>query len=250
MGVIYLRTNLVNGKQYVGQSKNFKEREYSWNCLKCPYGNQLLTKERNDYGLNNFSVEIIKECDDTELDYWEKYFIENLNTIYPNGYNQTEGGSLGFHHSEITKKKISEKNTGNIPYNKGKKIEDIFDEETCSIIRKKISDFAKTRIGEKNSFFGKTFLKPPMLGKHHTEETKLKISKKNKNGKTSIPIIQANDNGNVIKWVSIREASRNGYDCGSISRAVRGEYKKSEHHYKGSMWYFESDYIKMLGETP
>ena len=25
---IYLRTNLVNGKQYVGQTRNFKQREY------------------------------------------------------------------------------------------------------------------------------------------------------------------------------------------------------------------------------
>lgn len=34
MYVVYLRTNLVNGKQYVGQTKDFVNRERKWNNLK------------------------------------------------------------------------------------------------------------------------------------------------------------------------------------------------------------------------
>ena len=112
MGVIYLRTNLVNGMQYVGQTKDFIKRERAWKCLGWAYANQLLTDERNKYGLANFNFEILKECDDSELNKWEKYFIKEFNTIYPNGYNDNEGGKLGFHHSEETKKKIGESGKG------------------------------------------------------------------------------------------------------------------------------------------
>ena len=48
MGVIYLRTNLVNGMQYVGQSTNFKQREYEWDgCwyTKAEYEKMLAEKD-------------------------------------------------------------------------------------------------------------------------------------------------------------------------------------------------------------
>lgn len=112
MGVVYLRTNLINGKQYVGQTVDFKKRESAWKSIKWNYANQLLTDERNKYGLDNFKVEIIKECDNVDLDYWEKYYIKKYNTEFPNGYNDNEGGKLGFHHSEETKKKIGESGKG------------------------------------------------------------------------------------------------------------------------------------------
>jgi len=112
MGVIYLRTNLVNGMQYVGQTVDFKKRESAWKCIKWVYANKLLTEDRNKYGLENFKTEILEECDDSKLDELEIYYVDKLNTIYPNGYNDNEGGSIGFHHSEETKKKISESNKG------------------------------------------------------------------------------------------------------------------------------------------
>lgn len=243
MGVIYLRTNLINGKQYVGQTKNMHRRNYSWNCLKHKYGNQLLTDERNKYGLDNFKTKILKECDDSELDQYEKYYIEKYNTIYPNGYNSNSGGKINFKHSDETKKKISESNKGNTPWNKGKTLNELFDDETAEKIREKIRSFGKTRIGEKNAFYGKTFKVHPMQGKHHTEEAKTKISKANMNGKTSFKIIQVKDNGEIFVWKSMREASRNGYDCGSISKACNGKYHNCGHRYKNSNWYYKDDYL-------
>lgn len=114
MGVIYLRTNTINGMQYVGQTKNIIRRNRNWNNTKFSYSNKLLTEDRNKYGVNNWDLTILKECDDSELDKWEKYYIKEFNTIYPNGYNDNEGGSIGFHHSEKTKQQISQTEKGKI----------------------------------------------------------------------------------------------------------------------------------------
>lgn len=93
MKCIYLRTNLVNGKQYVGQTNDFKQREYEWNSLNGHYAGKLIFNARKKYGLENFKVEILKECDtQDELNKWEIFYIKELNTKKPNGYNLTDGG--------------------------------------------------------------------------------------------------------------------------------------------------------------
>lgn len=79
--------------------------------------------------------------------------------------------------------------------------------------RKRFSDLAKTRIGNKNSFFGK----------HHTEDAKAKISKKNtgrflgkngsnwQGGKTKLNILIRNSQ-EYIKWRKI-VFERDNYIC-------------------------------------
>lgn len=246
MGVIYIRTNLINGMQYVGKAKNIIARNCNWNCLKYKYGNQFLTDERNKYGLENFKTDIIKECDDEDLDKWEKHYIALYDTIYPNGYNDNEGGSIGFHHSERTKRAISKANTGKEAWNKGKTYEELFDEETANKLRKTTSDFAKTRVGELNPFYGHHFEVHPMQGKHHKVESKRKIGDANRNGRTSIPIVFIKDDTyEVIEFPSERQAVREGYSTGNLSRAVNGNYKGG-HHYRGGNWYKKSDYEKRL----
>lgn len=117
MKSIYIRTNLINGKQYVGQTGNFKERERAWNKKNNIYGNAFLSKERYKYGLENWNVEIVKECKDFDADYWEQYFINEKNTVYPNGYNVQTGGKKGFTYNETdnTRKKKSESHKGIAP---------------------------------------------------------------------------------------------------------------------------------------
>lgn len=115
MKCIYLRTNLVNGKQYVGQTNDYTSREYDWKCLKAKYANNHISNARKKYGLDNWSVEILKECNSQdELNTWEKYYIKQYSTKHPNGYNLTDGGNgiSGFKHSDEAKKKMSESTKG------------------------------------------------------------------------------------------------------------------------------------------
>ena len=90
-GIIYLIVNLINGKKYVGQTyQKLEERiKQHVSCIK-KRGVDLAIQE---YGIDNFSYEIIEECPIEKLDEREIFWIAELNTRFPNGYNLTNGGS-------------------------------------------------------------------------------------------------------------------------------------------------------------
>lgn len=110
----------------------------------------------NKYGIDNFAFQVIEECDYEVLDDREKYWINKLNTLEPHGYNIQNGGRklfgednpfYGKHHTEETKRIISEKNTGRIATDEERKM------------RREIN------MGDNNPFYGK----------RHSEETKRRI---------------------------------------------------------------------------
>ncbi|MBQ6006761.1 MAG: GIY-YIG nuclease family protein [Selenomonadaceae bacterium] len=92
-GVIYLIINGVNDKEYVGQTtKNVKARFKQHARRK----NSLIGNAIRAYGEDMFVIAILKVCySKEELDFWEKHFIKSRNTMYPNGYNLTDGGEGG-----------------------------------------------------------------------------------------------------------------------------------------------------------
>ncbi len=96
---IYKITNKINGKAYIGQSidiearwKNHKLKPFvlgSENYDKCLY------KAIRKYGLENFSFEVLEECEPKQLNEREIYWINYYQTFPPElgkGYNQTAGG--------------------------------------------------------------------------------------------------------------------------------------------------------------
>ena len=107
---VYLRTNIINGKQYVGQTIDFEKRERDWKCLSNSYAGQVINNARKKYGIENFSTRILKECSTKEeLNKWELYYVEKYNTRKPYGYNMTTGGDgiIGYHHTDEIKQKLS-----------------------------------------------------------------------------------------------------------------------------------------------
>ena len=90
---IYKITNLMTDQCYIGQSTDIYTR---W-CTHCkaglgidtPVGNKLY-KAIQEYGLQNFTFELLCQCSKQELDAKEKYFIELYQAdLY--GYNGTKG---------------------------------------------------------------------------------------------------------------------------------------------------------------
>jgi group I intron endonuclease len=131
---IYKITNISNGKIYVGQSVShiLNHKKYR------PYGHQgrfrthiseaFSTKKNQShylnnairkYGVNDFTVALIEYCEIENADEREIYYIKEFNSLYPNGYNLKNGGSV-FTHSEESKRRVS---NGVVNYFKDKKSE-------------------------------------------------------------------------------------------------------------------------------
>lgn len=87
---IYLTTNIINNKKYIGQHCGEINDKYLGSGI-------ALQKAIKFYGKENFKKEILKICEKKEdLDYWEKYFIKQYNAYEDkNFYNLTEGGQKG-----------------------------------------------------------------------------------------------------------------------------------------------------------
>ncbi len=111
MFFVYLITNQIDGRQYVGQTRNaveYRIKEHVWK--KTPIGRDI-----KELGRHNFSVEIIEVCfTHAEVDYWERFWIKELHTKFPNGYNKANGGngSTGVICSEEVREKIAASKRG------------------------------------------------------------------------------------------------------------------------------------------
>lgn len=87
---IYKIENIENGKVYIGKSKNIFRRwiEHQHELQAGKHHSTLLQEDWNKYGSTKFTFQIIKECNENELDkYEEKYSFKynSLNKDY--GYN-------------------------------------------------------------------------------------------------------------------------------------------------------------------
>lgn len=95
MAFIYVITNDINGKQYIGKTnfsieKRFKEHLRDKDKRKCE--NRPLYRAMKKYGIEHFHIEELEECSAEESTEREEYWISKLGTYSHNGYNATYGG--------------------------------------------------------------------------------------------------------------------------------------------------------------
>lgn len=94
---IYKIQNLVNKKIYIGQSENISQR---WKAHRnrpfnenSPQYDSPIYRAIRKYGLENFSFEVVEECEISELNEKEIYWIEFYDSNNDKkGYNLTKGG--------------------------------------------------------------------------------------------------------------------------------------------------------------
>lgn len=94
MAYIYKITNLINGKSYIGKTLSTIDERWNEHCRavrrkRCE--KRPLYSAMNKYGIDNFKIEQIEECNDDIVNEREVYWIEYFGT-FKNGYNATIGG--------------------------------------------------------------------------------------------------------------------------------------------------------------
>lgn len=90
---IYMITNNIGGKVYVGQSKNIFARwsKHIREAFQEPYDNSILHKAIRKYDISCFQFKILELCSEDELDEKEKFYI-NLYEATKDNYNILDGG--------------------------------------------------------------------------------------------------------------------------------------------------------------
>lgn len=225
---IYKITNTINQKIYIGQASDYQKRIKSHKAnfnrfikdpIKHKSGCLFLYNAFKKYGIDNFVFELIEECDVIDLNEREQHWLDfHQSYNRENGYNLAKiaGSCLGVKHDDAFKKKIS--------------------------------DFAKTRLGDKNPFYGKS----------HSNETREKIRKTKTGSKmpdgfvekwskhkiwelNKKEILQYDIWGKLVKkWDCLNDASENtNIKIGRISECLHGKQPTAG----GFIWVFKTDIV-------
>lgn len=243
---IYEIKNIITNKIYIGSSKDINKRWkiHIYLLEKNKHNNIHLQRSWNKYNKENFIFEIIEECNCNLLLEKEQYYLDNMKNLYNIGKNSSGGDNLTNHPNrkniinkiiigiknrynnfseeewiELSNRNKGDKNPNfnnkwndeskenmklkmieyyknNIPFMKGKTYEELYDCDKAKKLRDNLSKCASEKIGEKNPFYNR----------HHTEETKKKLSENQLgkyNGQQNIPFII-----NGIDYDSLGKASK------------------------------------------
>lgn len=196
MNEVYMITNHVNGKRYIGITCRGYQERYKEHLAQA-LGEHLDTRSVHygikKYGAENFSVICLESNIPDELAAEkEMYYIELYHTYYEFGigYNLTIGGGgvVGYKHSEETKARIGNSLKGHVfPPERNEKVRQaMIGREYTPEWRARLSQARMGRFkGEENPFFGK----------HHTDETKAKIAKNN----TKNTVYRLDDTNHILQ---------------------------------------------------
>lgn len=100
-GTVYMFTNKTNSKSYIGQTKSLENRLKVHMAGKSGY---LLSAAICKYGIEDFDIFILADniITQEELDTLEEQYIQEYNTVTPNGYNIRSSRSV-VHKTRLTK---------------------------------------------------------------------------------------------------------------------------------------------------
>lgn len=227
---IYLLTNQVNGKIYIGQTWLTFDNRMGKHGEK--YNNSIyLYNALQHYGVSNFHYTTLETTtDQATADKLEDFYIEKYDSMNPEiGYNLKRGGYGGLH-SEKTKAKIS------------------------ATLKEQFANFSPEEYATRTDHFigwwegkergpqseeqkeanSKFFIEwhannpHPMQGKHHTEEAKAKVGDAHRGIKRSVESIQKQVNTMVDHELDLKIIS--AYQLGKKIKDIQKELNIGSNH--------------------
>ena len=227
---IYCIENTITNQKYIGQSINIK---YRWRKHRSAlntnkHDNAYLQNSWNKYGQDNFKFYVLEMCDIDQLNEREIYYIEKFNTLDRNyGYNLKTGGqNCSSYCTEEVKQRMSDS---------------IKQSYENSDLRQRRSEITKQYWEDPNNKARILNENNPMYGKHHTDESKKKMSdtKKSKHiqpyNKNLTKVFCEELN---VEYPNATQAAKElKLDSSSILKTCRGEH----HTCGGYHWHFIYD---------
>lgn len=102
---VYLWTNKINNKIYIGSSTNLSVRFYSYFSLRSlAKSNRLLERALLKYGFSNFSLEILEYCKPEDAIKREQYYLDLLKPEY--NIVKRADSTYGYKHTEESLNKM------------------------------------------------------------------------------------------------------------------------------------------------
>lgn len=234
MGCVYLVTNKINGRCYVGKTdrtlrvrksehlrmaKNIKDKTYFYKAIR-------------KYGFINFKWRILFSSKNLDLlKEREIAFIKHFSTRRPKGYNLTNGGdgTSGRIISKETRRKISKGNKGKFISKSMRKAISLAHKGKKQTISQR-KHRSKAMIGNKNSL---GFKHPPEFGREISKRNKGKIfSKEHKENlsKSIKKYFKISENRQKIslarKGIKLSEKTKQKISEASIKHWKNPEYRK------------------------
>ena len=193
-GTIYLVTNTLNGKQYVGQTTVASEKR--------GHG-QLVTAAYRKYGKENFSYKAICKSiqNRNTLNFIEKFWIKVMDCRVPNGYNIDHGGSSKDKVSMETREKLRKSLTG---YKHTEEAKVRMSKFQSSRPKESYAAMAEKLRGRKRPAHIGEAVKLTHTGKVVSDETKAKLSAFNKGKIVSEETKQKLSEAAKKQWAKIK----------------------------------------------
>lgn len=220
---IYCIENINTNKKYIGQSVDIIDRwrKHRYELNKNHHDNDYLQKAWNKYGEENFKFYVLEYCVIDDLNEKERYYIDLYKTLNRNyGYNLKSGGQDSNTLSQEIRNKISDSNKKAYLNSNLKEIRsnDALKQWANPKIKEKI-------MGENNG----------MYGKHHTKETREKMSEMKKgklSPKRDMTPVLCEELNKIFDCAAIA-AKETGAHSGCILQVCRGQRKTAGgYHWK------------------
>ena len=253
---IYCIYNLANRKCYVGQAKDIEKRwkEHRQKLRRGKHDNEHLQRAWQMYGESTFRFMVLEYCTEDRLNELEALYIEECDA-YENGYNMTLGGegTRGFYHTDEYKQRMSDRmKSREVSEETRRRIAEAATGRPCIKTKARLNGYkitseklkGRTRTKEHCRHLSEAKMgstpwnkgkkmpegyKHPWLGRHHSDETKRKISEAHTGMKQSREQVLKKSKGVLCVetgqlYDSITEAAKAyGVSVYAVSNALRGK---------------------------
>jgi len=156
---IYGIRHKASKRWYVGQAYDIRKRFKDHKAFTATNTRKHLYLALRKYGFTAFAWRILERCDKPDLNRKEKFWIQKLNSVEPNGYNLTTGGDRRFTFTPSVLEKMRRASLGRV--------------QSQETIQKRV----EKNIGQRRTIVTRRKMRKAQLGKKASEATKRKLSR-------------------------------------------------------------------------